>query len=158
MRMNRILAIAAVLTLGAHHLEAQVVSDSIVNRRVRVHMARQDRSVEGQAPRQALRGTLIRSTADSITVLFHPDAAPVSIDHNGIYRIDVSRGISARRTALRHAAGGALMWAATGTLVESELGGGELENALIWAAGGLVTGAILGTIFPEESWTRVFRR
>jgi hypothetical protein len=149
---------AAVLMLAAHDVQAQVVPDSLVNRRVRVHLAQQGRSIEGQAPRQALRGTLIASTADSIRVLFHPEAEPVSIDHNGIYQIDVSRGISPGRTALRRAAGSALMWAATGTLVEAEWGGGVLENALIWGAGGLVTGAILGTIFPEEGWSRVFRR
>lgn len=150
--------VAAVLTLSAGEIHAQVVSDSLLNQRVRIHLARQSKALEGAAGRQAFRGILTRIDSDSIAVLIHPEAAPVSVSSHGIYQVDVSRGVSPSRTALRRGVGGALVWAALGSLGPEEIGGGPLENSLIWAGGGFVVGAVIGSLFPEEHWIRVFRR
>jgi hypothetical protein len=157
LRSKLALAFAATLTLTSSGLHAQVVNDSVITRRVRVHLARQE-NLEGAVARQMLRGTLTRTTTDSITVLVHPEAAPVSINSNGIYQVDVSRGISPWRTALRRGIGGAIVWGALGSFGEEEFGGGPTENVLVWAGGGFLLGAVLGLAFPEEQWKRVFRR
>lgn len=41
---------------------------------------------------------------------------------------------------------------------EAEFGGGQTESILIWTAGGVVLGGVLGAVFPEEGWRRIFRR
>ena len=152
------LGIAATLTVVASSAYGQGVPDSVLTRRVRVHLARQDRSLEGPVPRQTLRGVVTRLTQDSITLVIHPQASPVTVATDGLYQIDVSRGINATRSAFLGGIRGAVTWAWVGSLGDEEFGDGAAENMLIWAGGGFVVGAVFGAIFPDERWRRVFRR
>jgi hypothetical protein len=150
-----VIGLAAISTGG---INAQVLSDSLVDQRIRVHFARQDRSLEGHAPRQALRGILTDISGDSVTLRFHPLASPVTVSVNGIQQIDLSRGVSRSRTAVRQALLGAAYMGAIGAMNDHELGGGPWENYLIWAGGGAVMGVVLGIVLPEERWKRIYRR
>jgi hypothetical protein len=152
-----ILALIGGASIGSTEIAAQV-PDTLLNQRIRVHLARQDRSLEGNAPRQALRGVLTELSRDSLTIRFHPLAAPVSVAVTGIHQIDVSRGISRGRSALRNALLGGAYMGGLGALGDYEWGGGDTENYLIWTAGGIVIGAVMGAILPEEGWRSVFRR
>jgi hypothetical protein len=109
-------------------------------------------------PRQALRGQLVATGHDSLTIQVHPEAAPIAISVNAIHEIDLSRGVSRSRTAVKHALLGAASWAGIGAMSDAEFGGGETESILIWTAGGFILGGVVGAIFPEEGWRRIFRR
>ena len=146
----------AVVFTGA--IDAQILPDSLRDHRIRVHFASQDRSMEGYAPRQALRGVLADATGDSVTIRFHPEASPVTVSVNGIHQIDLSRGVSRSRTAIKHALFGAAYLGSLGSMNDHELGGGAAENYFIWAGGGFVIGIVMGIVRPEEHWKRVFRR
>ena len=157
-RRNLILIAIGLLATGSSTVSAQALPDSMLDQRIRIHFARQERSLEGNAPRQALRGVLTRVSEDSITIRFHPSASPVTVSVNGVQQIDLSRGVSRSRSAVKQALLGAVYMGALGTLSDHEFGGGSTQNALIWAGGGLIIGAIMGSVLPEESWKRVFRR
>lgn len=149
---------ACVLLVVPSHLAAQVVSDSLVGERVRLHLSRQDRSLEGFVERQQLRGILADVAGDSVTIRIHPESAPVHVAANGIYQIDVSRGVSRTRTAFQRGTQSAAVSALLGAAGGDEFGGSDLENMLIWAGGGFVFGAVLGAFLPEEHWDRIFHR
>lgn len=158
MRRTLVAILLGLLSTPINDLNAQVVPDSLVGARVRVHLSRQAPSVEGAVPRQALRGQLLSTGPDSLVVQVHPEAAPVAVSLNGIYEVEASRGISRSRTAVNHALLGAVTWTGIGAMSETEFGGGETESILIWTAGGLILGGVLGAVFPEERWRRIFRR
>lgn len=139
-------------------LRAQAVPDSLVGHRVRLHLSPQEPSVERGVARQILHGVMTRIELDSVAVQIHPAATRVVVAANGIQQIDVSRGVSGSRTALRRGAMGAALWGGIGAMGGEEFGGGVTENLLIWAAGGFVYGAVLGALRPQEGWTTVFRR
>jgi hypothetical protein len=129
--------------------------------RVRVHLNRQPRDVEGFAPRQQLRGTLLRITSDSLVLQLHPAADATSIARAGIDRVDLSQGVRGRlESALVHGITGAITGAIQRTLfvtldhnyAEDE---STAESALIGAAFGAALGTIIGAIFPQERWQRV---
>lgn len=152
-----ILGAIGIAAISAGALEAQV-PDSLLNHRIRVHLARQEQSIEGHAPRQALRGILTELSDDSLTIRFHPLASPVRMAVTGIHQIDLSRGVSRSRSAVKHALLGAAYMGGMGAMGDHEWGGGAAENYLIWAGSGLVVGAVMGAMLPEERWKRVFRR
>jgi hypothetical protein len=139
-------------------LRAQTVPDSLVGHRVRLHLSHQERSGEPGVARQILHGVMTRIELDSIAMQIHPSATQVVVAVNGIQQIDVSRGLSGSRTALRRGAMGAALWGGVGAMGGQEFGGGVNENFLIWATGGFIFGAVLGALKPEEGWTTVFRR
>lgn len=154
-----VLAVVIALVVGAAgDIHAQVLPDSLLDQRIRIHFSRQDRALEGYAPRQSLRGVLTELSDDSVTIRFHPGASPLTVSVNGIHQIDVSRGVSRSRTAVKQALLGAAYIGGLGAMGDHEWGGGSTENYLISAGGGFVIGAVLGSIFPEERWKRVFRR
>lgn len=122
-----------------------------MSRRVRVLLAPEARSVEGYFAPNFLRGDLISVTPDSITLKPHNDASPVSIANDGIRQLDISRGVSRTRSALKTGLQGALAWYIL-SAHEYE------EDALLWAGGGFALGAVIGAIWPQERWKRVFRQ
>ena len=151
-------SVGSLMLALAGDLRAQSVPDSLAGHRVRLHLSPQGRSLEGAVARQTLRGVMTRIALDSIAMRIHPAAGPVAVAVNGIYQIDVSRGVSGSRTALRRGAAAAALWGGVGAMGGQEFGGGVTENTLIWAAGGFIFGAVLGALKPEEGWTTVFRR
>lgn len=153
-----VLVVIGLVAISSGEISAQVLPDSLLDQRIRVHFSRQDQSLEGHAPRQALRGVLTELSSDSVTISFHPGASPVTVSMNGIHQIDVSRGVSRSRTAVKQALLGAAYMGGLGAMGDHEWGGGSTENYLIWAGGGFIIGAVLGSILPEERWKRVFRR
>jgi hypothetical protein len=152
-----VLSFIGLVIAGTGAINAQILPDSLRDHRIRVHFVSQGRSLEGFAPRQALRGVLADVTGDSVTIRFHPDASPVTVSVNGIHQIDLSRGVSRSRTAIRHAVFGAVYLGSLGSMNDHELGGGTTENYLIWAGGGFLIGIVMGIVRPEEHWKRVFR-
>jgi hypothetical protein len=136
-------------------LPAQAVPDSLVGHRVRLHLSHQERRA---VARQILHGVMTRIELDSVAVQIHPAATQVVVAVNGIHQIDVSRGVSGSRTALRRGAMGATLWGGVGAMGGQEFGGGVNENVLIWAAGGFIFGAVFGALKPEEGWKTVFHR
>jgi hypothetical protein len=97
-------------------LRAQAVPDSRPGHRVRLHLSHQERPVERAVARQILHGVMTRVELDSIAVQLHPAATQVVVAVNGIHQIDVSRGVSGSRTALRHGAMGAALWGGLGAM------------------------------------------
>jgi hypothetical protein len=137
--------------------EGQLLPDSLLDRRVRLHLVRQARSIEGAVDRQMLRGTVSAVTTDSVTIQIHPAASGTSVAITGIHQIDISRGVSRSRTALKAGIGVAAL-SGLQRLRDMERGGHSTNDVLMWAAGGFVLGGVFGLLLPAEQWKRVYRR
>ena len=131
--------------------------------RVRVRLIEQPYEIEGAAPRQMLRGTLVGVTPDSLLLQLHPAADVTAIARTGIDRLYVSHGVRSRfESALVHGVTGALTGAIQRTLfttIDHNYADDEstAESALIGAAFGAVIGITVGAIFPQERWQRIRR-
>ena len=111
-----------------------------------------DRNVEGAWAPHAVRGELVKVTADSLTLLIHASASPVSFALDSIRGLEISRGVSRGRTAIKFGLQAAPLWGAM------SLGDRDDVSPFIWAGAGFVFGAILGALTPQEHWKRVFPR
>jgi hypothetical protein len=156
--LGTVVVLILIFACGPAPARSQILPDTLLNQRVRLHLVRQDRFVEGAVSRQLLRGVLSAVSNDSVTIRVHPAASVKSVGSSGIHQIDLSRGVRRSRTVLRRSVSAAAIWALIGSFGDDEFGGGPTENALIWAAGGLAFGAVAGILWPEEEWKRVFRR
>jgi hypothetical protein len=129
--------------------------------RVRVRLIAQPRAIEGAAPRQLLRGTLVGVTTDSLLLQLHPASDVTAIARAGIDRLYVSHGVRGRlESALVHGATGAITGAIQRTLfrtIDHDHAHEEstAESALIGAAFGAAIGITIGAIFPQERWQRL---
>jgi hypothetical protein len=146
----------ALLALTPVGVCAQSLPDTLNGRRVRVHLSHQ--KTEGHVRRQLLRGTAVSVQPDSLVVQLHPAAEPLGIALNGIYRVDVSRGVSRGRSAFGGAIGGAFFWGLLGLAIEEPVEDDRWESAGFAAAVGFIAGAVSGALFPKEDWKRVFSR
>lgn len=150
-----------VLVLSAHvpsTAGAQVQDTLAQGTRIRVWLAPQPRAVEGAAREQRIRGTLSSFTADSLTVIIHPEAAPVTLAWPGVKRLDRSRGVpSPLESALWRGAEMAALGAVEFALLDrSESRYGSTGKAMfVGAATGAGIGIIWGLLYPQERWSRI---
>ena len=146
-----LMAALALAALASSTALAQTIPDTLVSRRVRLFLTPVSMTAHDPKTTQVLTGTLSNVTADSITLLLHPQAAPVTVTTGAIDYIDLSRGFSRRRTALRLGLQGALVFGTMSSL------GDEEASPFVWAAGGFILGGILGALIPpQERWKTVF--
>ncbi len=156
------LIVAAAVVLGAclhyDHVSAQALPDSLAGHRVRLFLVRQPMRVEGNAPGQQLRGTVIAVTPDTLTLGLHPSAAPLAVAATGIRRIDFSHGARGR---LEGAVRGGILGAGSLGLVSVLMAVGSDRPPDLWQAGmagaalGGVLGGVTGAMIPLERWKRV---
>ena len=141
------------LAVLAANAEAQNIPDSLVTKRVQLHLVLGERGVEGFGARQLLRGTALRIGTDSITLLVHKQASPITVAVGGIRQIDVSRGVRRSHSALHRGFEAALIWG-----LAPLKGDRSNEEVAAWAAAGFVFGGIIGALLPHEQWKRVLRQ
>jgi hypothetical protein len=122
--------------------------------RVRIWLTPQ-RQVEGYTLPQVLRGTLLETGADSLTLQVHPATSPIRIAKTAVRRVDVSRGVPSRAaSAAMGAVGGAALGALEFWLLNDEEFGSDGEAALVGAAAGAGIGLVTGALWPHERWHR----
>lgn len=156
MRLLRIclLAIPLFVPSGLH---AQAPPELAPGARVRVWLT--PPGTDGAPSRPALVGTLVQVPSDSLALRLHPSIAPVVVASGTVDRLDLSLGVSRRRSGLRLALLGAVAWSAEFALIQ-DLGTRPLfespgQAAVIGALSGALTGAVWGTLFPSERWRRL---
>src|SRR5688572_11799710 len=143
----RLIIVALALAAVACTASAQTIPDTLVSRRVRLFLTPIAMTAHDPKTTQVLTGTLSNVTADSITLFLHPQAAPVTVTIGAIDYIDLSRGFSRRRTALRVGLHGAILFGAMRSMRDDEPG------PFVWAAGGFILGGIFGALIPpQERW------
>ena len=154
-RLPWMLSLVAVIV--AVPLDAQV-SELTVGARLRV------RAPDAVAGR--LTGVVVARTADSLT-LTRSNAAPVAIPLVSLTEVEVSRGRSRSRGALKGAAWGAGVSAVFGGLLIGEETCEEptapanctpmtrVESVAYGAVSGALLGAIIGVFVGSEHWERV---
>ena len=127
--------------------------------RVRVSLRDVHRQVPGTAGPsvQALRGTIVRATADTLVLDLRPGVA--AVPRAGIAWMGVCRGMPSRfENGLRNVVSGALLGGMIGYLA-TEGGRSQQgwESVGEWATVGAGVSFVTGFIWPAERWRRVPR-
>jgi hypothetical protein len=130
----------------------------------RVRLILQPDRIGEHGPRQELRGTVTRITADSVEIRLHRYVDPVAVPAGWIAAMWVSEGPASSWQAARSGFGsGAALGAGLGAVVGAEVAGTTDEpffRAVLLRAGayGLSLGAttaIVRAVQPGERWRRV---
>lgn len=131
--------------------------------RVRVWLPEPARQMDGPVRRQLLRGT-VESVEGSTLRLTVPGATgSLAISRGSVRKLEVSRGVSRPASMIERAAGGAIGGAVTFALMNDPKRTGGPHYRTDWRAAGVGAswgagiGAVLGLVFPHESWRRVIR-
>jgi hypothetical protein len=145
-------------SVAAQSLQAQWPAAIVPGARVRARLPEMQYQ-QGNQRGHLLRGRVSRLSADTLYLAITDSVGPLAVPRNLIQRLDYSRGVPSRfASALtRGLVGGAVL---AGTLaLFNELwddpGTSTGDAALIGAAIGFGTGAIMGAIFPIERWKSV---
>lgn len=152
------LRFAALLLLGFPAAAfAQEAAPVPPGARVRIALERPS-GPAGLTPLPALQGTVTSAGPDSLTLLLHPGATPVTVSLDAVRRVEISRGVPSR---LESAFRKALLWGALGAVEfplldrDERSFGSTREAALTGAAVGVVAGAAFGALLPRERWRRI---
>jgi hypothetical protein len=158
----RLLASWMIVALGmlaaAQSLEAQWPAEIVPGARVRARLPERQYQ-QGNQRGHLLRGRVSRLSADTLYLAITDSVGPLAIPRQLIQRLDYSRGVPSRLSSAltRGLVGGAVL-AATLALwneLDEDSGTSTGDAALIGAAVGFGTGAIVGAIFPIERWKSV---
>ena len=145
-------------TVAAQGLEAQWPAEIVPGARVRARLPEMQYQ-QGNQRGHLLRGRVSRLSADTLYLAITDSVGPLAVPRHLIQRLDYSRGVPSRLSSAltRGLVSGAVL---AGTLaLFNELwedpGTSTGDAALIGAAIGFGTGAIVGAIFPIERWKSV---
>ena len=126
--------------------------------RVRIHLRDVHRQVPGASgpALQDLRGTVVRSTTDSVVLDLRPGIA--AVPRAAITRMGVSRGVSSRlESGLRNAVGGAFIGGILGVVATTHEDDSRWETVGRYAGAVAAASFVTGLIWPAERWRRVPR-
>jgi predicted outer membrane lipoprotein len=109
---------------------------------------------------QPIRGRVASLASDTLYLAVGDSLGPLAVPRRLIQRLEYSKGVPSR---LASATKRGLLSAAAFALVAAFINEHEDEPhdhstgdvALVWGGLGLVTGAVLGAIFPIERWKKV---
>jgi hypothetical protein len=122
--------------------------------RVRIWLPEPARQEQGPARRQLLRGTVESVDGGVLRLMVPGTSGSLAIPRGSVRRIDVSHGISRPESMIGGAVGGAIAGA-----VSFATGGPHYRTdwraAGVGASWGAGIGAVLGLLFPHESWHRI---
>jgi hypothetical protein len=156
------LLIATCLLLAASRLAvAQFPAEVQPGMRVRVWIPEPARQEEGPYRRQLLRGTVESVDGGTLRLRIPGSANSLAIPRASVRRLDVSRGVDRGASMIERAAGGAIGGAITFALLNDPRRTGGPHYKRDWRAAGVGAswgagiGAVVGLIFPHESWRRV---
>lgn len=159
----RTLVAVACLTLAPLGAAAQFPASVQPGTRVRVWVPEPNRQQDGPLRRQLLRGTVESVDAGTLRLTVPGTSGSLSIARGSIRRLDVSHGENRATSMIERAAGGAIGGAVTFALMNDPKRTGGPHYGTDWRAAGVGAswgagiGAVLGLIFPHESWRRVIR-
>jgi hypothetical protein len=151
--------VAALGTLAAtQRLEAQWPAEIVPGARVQARLPEMQYQ-KGNQRGHLLRGRVSGLSPDTLYLAITDSVGPLAIPRNLIQRLDYSRGVPSRLSSalIRGLVSGAVL-AGTFALVNElweDSGTSTGDAALIGAAVGFGTGAIVGAIFPIERWKSV---
>jgi hypothetical protein len=140
---------------------AQQLPREVLDQRVRLELQPLHESVEGKADPQVIRGTVLELPGDSVRILIHDGAAPLTVAASAIAHADLSQGI---RTEIESALEGAGHGAVVGALEWGLFNGlrkhpvfhqSFAQSALFGGVVGGLIGGVLGALRPQERWQRL---
>jgi hypothetical protein len=151
--------LAALGTFAARQgLEAQWPAEIVPGARVQARLP-EIQYQKGNQRGHLLRGRVSRLSSDTLYLAVTDSVGPLAIPHHLIQRLDYSRGVPSRvSSALTRGLVGGAVFAATLALlneIQEDPSTSTGDVALIGAAIGFGTGAIVGAIFPIERWKSV---
>lgn len=159
----RRLVLAGLLLATPCIATAQFPSEVQPGTRVRVWIPEPARQNEGPYRRQLLRGNVESVDGSTLRLRIPGSANSLAIPRASVRRLDVSRGVDRGASMLERAAGGAIGGAITYALMNDPKRTGGPHYKRDWRAAGVGAswgagiGAVIGLIFPHESWRRVIR-
>jgi hypothetical protein len=143
---------------AAHRLEAQWPAEIVPGARVQARLPEMQYQ-KGNQRGHLLRGRVSGLSADTLYLAITDSVGPLAVPRHLIQRLDYSRGVPSRLSSAltRGLVGGAVLAATLALLneVQEDPSTSTGDVALIGAAIGFGTGAILGAIFPTERWKSV---
>jgi len=157
----RLLIIASLLLAASRLAVAQFPVEVQPGTRVRVWIPEPARQEEGPYRRQLLRGTVESVDGGTLRLRIPGSANSLAIPRASVRRLDVSRGVDRGASMIERAAGGAIGGAITFALMNDPRRRGGPHYKRDWRAAGVGAswgagiGAVVGLIFPHESWRRV---
>jgi hypothetical protein len=109
---------------------------------------------------QPIRGRVKSLASDTLYLAVGDSLGPLAVPRRLIKRLEYSKGVpsrvaSATKQGLISAAGFALVAALINEAGDEPHKNSTGDVALVWGGVGLVTGAVLGAIFPVERWKKV---
>jgi hypothetical protein len=109
---------------------------------------------------QPIRGRVASLASDTLYLAVGDSLGPLAVPRRLIQRLEYSKGVpsrvaSATKRGLLSAAGFALVAALVNEAGDEPHKNSTGDVALVWGGLGLVTGAVLGAIFPIERWKKV---
>ncbi|MFL5562989.1 MAG: hypothetical protein ACJ79K_16070 [Gemmatimonadaceae bacterium] len=164
MNHGRALLIASLLLAGSvapSSLAAQFPASVQPGTRVRVSVVEPFRQMDGPLHRQLLRGTVQSADAGALRLTIPGTTGTLDIARGSVRRLEISRGVSRPASMVERAVGGAIATAVTFALMNDPKRTGGPTYRTDWRAAGVGAawgggiGAVLGLVFPHESWRRV---
>ncbi|HZN96128.1 MAG TPA: hypothetical protein VFB61_00180 [Gemmatimonadales bacterium] len=151
--------VAALGTLTATQwLEAQWPAEIVPGARVQARLPEMQYQ-KGNQRGHLLRGRVSGLSSDTLYLAITDSVGQLAVPRHLIQRLDYSRGVPSRLSSAltRGLVGGAVLAATLALLneVQEDPSTSTGDVALIGAAIGFGTGAILGAIFPTERWKSV---
>lgn len=157
----RHLLLALCLLAAPPSAAAQFPASVHTGTRVRVWIAEPYRQQEGPVRRQLLRGTVESVVGEDLRLTVPGTSGALAVPRATIRRLDVSRGVSRGASMIERAVGGAIGGAVLFALMNDPNRSGGPHYRTDWRAAGVGAawgggiGAVLGVVFPHESWRRV---
>ena len=140
---------------------AQFPADVQPGTRVRVWIPEIPRQQEGPYRRQLLRGTVESVDGGSLRLRVPGASGTLAIPRASVRRLDVSRGVSRGESMVERAVGGAIGGAIAFALLNDPRRSGGPHYRTDWRAAGVGAawgggiGAVIGLVWPHETWRRV---
>ena len=157
----RLLIFIGFLLAAPRLANAQFPAEVQPGTRVRVWIPETTRQDDGPYRRQRLRGNVESIEGSTLRLRIPGSATSLAIPRASVRRLDISRGVSRGESMIERAAGGAIGGAITYALMNDPRRRGGPHYKRDWRAAGVGAswgagiGAVIGLIFPHESWRRV---
>ncbi len=157
----RLLIVISFLLAAPRLALAQFPAEVQPGTRVRVWIPETARQDQAPNHRQLLRGNVESVEGSTLRLRIPGAASSLAIPRASVRRLDISRGVPRGESMIERAAGGAIGGAITYALMNDPRRRGGPHYRRDWRAAGVGAewgagiGAVIGFIWPHESWRRV---